>query len=143
MYEAEFLFKKPKVGAGVDVSQAALTAFGEFLMRYIRDPAIHDADSIITGQAKGLTAQQFKGGFDALTAEQRELLQRLVPVIVDGTLHHLLWCLEQVEWVKVRVETEGGVVDNLKDVSDGLEGEAYDWIPRFSEERYDKTFYDK
>ena len=33
---------------------------------------------------------------------------------------------------------DGAVVPDLREVSDGLAGELYDWIPRFTKERYEE-----
>ena len=63
---------------------------------------------------------------------QIAFIEGLLPEIVETVLHHLLWTLEQVEDVNISVHLPNGVVPSLREVSDGLAGELYDWIPRFS-----------
>jgi hypothetical protein len=66
------------------------------------------------------------------------VVRRLIPIIVDATLHHLLWTLEQWPNVRVAIATDSGSVDDIRTVTLGeLQGYLYNWIPRFSKEPYD------
>jgi hypothetical protein len=119
-------------------NKAALDKFGQLLMKRVRDQTIFEWDMIIDGRAKGVTAKHVHEMLSSFDAQQLEVLHRLVPDIVDTTLHHLLWTLEQEKSVDVAVHTAEGVVPSLREVSDGLAGELYDWIPRFSQQRYER-----
>src|SRR4051794_15750785 len=119
--EARLLFQKPLVEEGVDLNRAALDAFGKLLAQMVRDHAIIDMDSIIAGRAPPSIASRFSN-LSSLTQEQHTLLMRLIAETVDTTLHHLLWTLEQVEWLDIVVHTEAGTVPDLNAVSDGLAG---------------------
>ena len=84
-----------------------LEAFGMFLMRRVRDKAIADWDKIVSGEMKGDSAARVQRELAEYGAEDIEVLRRLIPQIVDTTLHHLLWALEQDEQhVKVAVQTD-------------------------------------
>lgn len=106
-------------------------------MERVRDEAITDWDTIDTGRAKGVTAEQTRELLASFDAEQIEVLRRFIPRIVDTALHHLLWTLDQEEWVDVAVRTDRGVVPSLREVSDGLAGDFHDWVPRFSKQPYE------
>jgi hypothetical protein len=99
----------------------------------VRDRAIYDAHGAIAHGRLGKLGEALLD-IDALfSQEQRALLSQIVVLTVDETLHHLLWSLEQVKWIKVSVETDAGIVPDIVGVSDGLTGDIWDWIPRFSE----------
>ncbi len=101
-------------------------------MESVRDRGINDWEMILDGRMKGDTAIVVRQLIKDFNPEQVAIMKRLLPGIVDQCLHHLLWTLEQVDHVKVAVETEKGQVEDLKNVSDGLAGDLYDWIPQFS-----------
>jgi hypothetical protein len=140
---AKFLFEKPPVEEGANQNLAALDAFGRLLMARVRDASIVEWDGIIDGGATSPAEKRLHELLKTFDAQQRDAIRELLPQIVDTTLDHLLWTLEQVKWVDVAVQTEKGTVPSIRDVSDGLAGEKYYWIPKFSEQRYDKTFYNE
>lgn len=120
------------------MSRAALDYFGSLIATRVRDEAIRDWDMILDGGMKDSDSQAIRARIDRLqmSGAALELLSDLIPRIVDTTLHHLLWTLEQEESLDVAVRIESGVVSNLREVSDGLAGELCEWIPRFSKERH-------
>ncbi len=122
------------------MSQAALDHFGNVLSKCVRDEAISDWDMILDGRMKDAGSQEIRMQIERLqlSEDQIEFLRRLVPRIIDTTLHHLLWTLEQEESIDVAVKTQAGSVPSLREVSDGLTGELYSWIPRFSRERFEE-----
>lgn len=55
--------------------------------------------------------------------------------IVDTTLHHLLWTVEQEDLIEFTFKEDDQIV-NINEISDGLAGELYTedgWISRFSD----------
>lgn len=120
--------------------QAALDHFGSLLATRVRDEAISDWDMILDGRMKDAGSQAIRAQLERLqmSEDQLDCLRRLIPKVIDTTLHHLLWTLEQEESIDVAVKTPAGAVPSLREVSDGLAGELYGWIPRFSKERHEE-----
>lgn len=117
---------------GMSVEQEALDRFGALLIERVRDKAIQDWAKILDGRMKGETAQGLYPYISQLEPRELALVRRLVPMIIDTALHHLLWTLEQEESVDISVRTERLLVPSLRGISDGLAGELYGWILRFS-----------
>ena len=135
--EALMLFVTPSSDIDKDPNTVALDAFGNLLMRLVRDAAIVDMDNIVNGRTGGIAGEQFPDIKTVFNEDQRAVLLRLVESAVDTTIHHLLWTLDRVKWLDVSAHTEAGTVPSLKHISDGLHGETYDWIPRFSKQRHE------
>lgn len=127
------------IGVERGMRRSALDYFGEVLMKKVRDPAISQWEGIIDGRMKSASAQRVHDALAGLNPEQMEVLRSLVPQIVDTTLHHLLWTLEQNENIDVAVKTPTESVKSIRDVSDGLSGEVYGddgWISSYSKKPY-------
>jgi hypothetical protein len=120
------------------MSEKHLDTFGEILIKKVRDVTIHNWDNIIDGKMKGQRSKEIREKLSIFNDEQIEVLKELFPMVVDSTLHHLLWTLEQEDGIKLSVEVDQKV-NSIRDISDGLAGELYTedgWIMRFSEKRY-------
>jgi hypothetical protein len=115
----------------------ALDDFGKFLMARVRDEAITQWDKIAAGEMKGRTAERLRPAFERLGEAERELVNELIPRVVDTTLHQLLWAIEQTPRITLAIESDGATV-NLARVSDGLPGDLVGWISGFSRERHEK-----
>jgi len=130
---ARLLFTKPSGQEASDLNKLAVDGVGELLIKLVRDSAITDtAGHFEAVYADDLTQHQDHEVTDSFDGSQLHLIRRIVSYAVDTTLHHLLWTLDRVEWMDVVVHTESGTVASLREASDGLHGELYDWIPRFS-----------
>lgn len=109
-----------------------LDQFGEILMQRVRDEAIEQWEMTLDGKMKSENSQRL---YSLVAASgQSQLINELVPQIVDTTLHHLLWTLEQEDSIDISVSNDDKRV-SLKALSDGLPGELYTvdgWISRFS-----------
>ncbi|WP_245921033.1 epimerase [Melghirimyces profundicolus] len=108
-------------------------------MTKVRDKAILEIDMIIDGRMQDeKIREKILSSFDQKAMEG---LHYLIPIIVDVTLHHLLWTIEQYEeTVDIVVFKEQKAI-RLSQISDGLPGELYTedgWISRFSQQRYDE-----
>jgi len=112
----------------------ALDRFGEFLVKQVRDEAIWEWTEMLAGRMKGDIAERLRPKLSRLDPSTLALIGHLVPQIIDTTLHYLLWTLEQDEAIDIAVTTKTGRVPSLREVSDGLAGELFDWIPRFSDQ---------
>ena len=100
----------------------ALDAFGALLMRRVRDQAILEMQRRAHRKMMG-----------SLSASELDEVKRFVPLVVDEVLHHMLWTIKQEEEITLLFKDEAGVDQNLREASvDGLEGELYDWVDRYS-----------
>jgi hypothetical protein len=114
------------------MSDKTLNLFGELLIKRVRDEAIEQWEKTIHGQMKDEASKRLHNLIT--TSGQSELLIELIPHIVDTTLHHLLWTLEQEDLLDVTVSEDDNHV-SIKEISDGLTGELYTkdgWISRYS-----------
>src|SRR5690348_3749797 len=93
--EAHMLFVKPSSDVDKDPNALALDAFGNLLMRLVRDAAIEDMDNIVNGRTGGIAAEQFPNIKTVFNENQHALVLRLVEAAVDTTIHHLLWTLDR------------------------------------------------
>ena len=117
------------------MSQTMLEKFGEILIRRVRDKAITDWEMILDGKMKGSSAAQVRALLSRYSIEQVQILEKLIPQVVDTTLHHLLWTLDQSNILKILFSDTDGTTCDIKELSDGLPGELYGdrgWIKRFS-----------
>jgi hypothetical protein len=71
-------------------------------------------------------------------------MRRLIPLMVDTTLRHLLWMLEQWPELHLGVTLPTEAVSDVRHVALGeLQGYLYYWIPRLSHEAHDLTVLDQ
>jgi len=119
------------------MNEKELDRFGNFLMRSVRDESISDWLMIINGQMKDEGSKKIRKMLSGFNDKQISAVLKLVPQIVDTTLHHLLWGIEQEDDIEITIKRGDGSKVNLSEVSDGLAGELYSvdgWIARFSKE---------
>lgn len=110
-----------------------LNAFGELLIRRVRDSVVERFDMIFAGSMRSESALRDR----VLPAfrDDPEALRLLVRDVVDSVLHHLLSLLDEDESLELQVRPVSGAACSVKDESDGLAGELYGrrgWIAKFS-----------
>lgn len=120
------------------MSQKPLDYFGEVLMSKVRDEAISDWDMTIDNKMKDIVTKKVQNALSTFSKEQVDVIRWLVPQIVNTTLHHLLWTLEQEKSINVAVKTKSDSISSIREVSDGLAGELYGWLEKFSKQRYEE-----
>jgi hypothetical protein len=117
--------------------RVAWELLGKLLMTRVRDQSIKDIDMIISGQAKGIGVEPIQKLLSSFDKKQLQALHELVPEIIDITLHNLLWLFEEAEFLEISIRIDTEVVPSLRELSyGGLHGDLYEWIPQFSQERY-------
>jgi hypothetical protein len=119
----------------------SLEKLGQTLIESVRDRAIADWDKIIDGRMKGLTANAVRAELEAASPDASAILAKVLPRIVDATLHNLLATLEREEALRLVVGLQNGSEVNAAEESDGLSGELYGqrgWIARFSKQRHNE-----
>jgi len=113
----------------------ALDFFGKVLMSRIRDEAIDHWERIFQGKMNDEDSQKVFEELRFFNPKQVQFIIDLLPKIVDTTLHHLLWTIEQEEDINILVKLEEDKYLDIRQISDGLAGELYTedgWISRFS-----------
>lgn len=115
------------------MSKKALDAFGGLLMARVRDESITEWQMIVNGHMKGDRAKKIQER--VASSADRELVEAIVPQIVDSVLHHVLSLFEQEQQLTIAIRVGNELVPSLREASDGLAGELYSsegWISRFS-----------
>ena len=121
------------------MKKAIIDEFGKILIQSVRDKSILDWDMILDGRMKSERARRIQKELLSYDDNDKKILQEIIPQIVDTTLHHLLWTLEQSDSISVAIQTDKDSISNIKNESDGLAGELYSedgWIARFSKQRH-------
>lgn len=98
-------------------SEPTLDGFGALLMEQVRDLAIREIDALVSRRESMPNSDFARKIHDLLASfdtQQFEALHRLVPIIVDMTLHDLLWMLEQWDSVTVGIQTVNGTVPDIR-----------------------------
>lgn len=119
----------------VSDNKQVLDFFGQVLIGRIRDEAIDDWERIFQGKMRDNNSKKIFETLRSFSPEQIQFIINLFPKIVDTTLHHFLWTLEQEEDVNLLVKDKENKFINIREISDGLAGELYTedgWISRFS-----------
>ena len=114
-------------------------AFGKQLIERVRDNQIHFIDGFLEQQAP--SSSKYKNELDAMSPEQIEMIKALAAQWVDGTIHDLLYLLEDgkledSKWVRLRLESEDTVLEDIRQAERGdLQGYIFIWAEKYSKER--------
>lgn len=114
-----------------------LSFFGEILISEVRDRTIHGFDMRITGKMRDENSQKLFEEVQQLNNEQRQLIEKIIPQIVDLSIHNMLCMVDEHANIDVQIEEE-----SISEISDGLAGELYTedgWIQRFSKQRFEEV----
>ncbi|PTY01180.1 epimerase [Verrucomicrobia bacterium LW23] len=110
----------------------SLDHFGSLIIKRIRNATIEDWARILDGRMKGATATHVQSLLTQHSPDVKDVIEQLLPKIVDTAIHHMLWTIEQENDLKVMIKSPDGIID-VKEESDGLAGELYGekgWIAR-------------
>lgn len=120
----------------------ALAHFGREIIEEARDWPIQQLDRIVDGNAVAPGDVVIQEEVARLGPEARDLIKRLIPEIVDLTLHHVMFMFEHPTHHGIRISVtlpSGETCADLEAISDGLAGDLLYWREAFSKQRY-KTF---
>jgi hypothetical protein len=110
-------------------------------MKHVRDRTIEDVDRLLQRHSNTVIAARVTEWLASFSSDDIEVVRRLIPIFVDTTLHHLLVAFEQWPEVSIGVTAGSERVDDIRTAALGdLQGYLYQWIPRFSDERYEPAF---
>ena len=108
--------------------------FGQRLIEWVRDNQIHFADAFLDQTAP--FSDPYKNELNGLTPAQIEMLKKMVVHWIDGTIHDFLYVLEDANWIHVRLEGEGIVLEDLRRAARGdLQGYIFIWAEKYSTKR--------
>jgi len=115
--------------------QQILDAFGDNLIREVRDQTCKFLQAVIAGKVRGDRSQELYHKYTTLTPENAAVVHEFLVEAVDDCLHAFLQFLEAHE-IGVIVRDDNGKPVDIRDLSDGLSGELYSddgWINKFSQ----------
>lgn len=113
-----------------------LNEFGKIFINEVRDRTIRVYDKRIDGKMKDACSQELYSEVYKLNDSQRQLLEKIIPQVVDLCIHNMMCMFEEHEDMELRISGE-----NISDISDGLSGELYTedgWIQKYSKQRYEE-----
>lgn len=122
-----------KEGVTIDNMNNLLDEFGKTLMSDVRDRTIRVFDKRIQGLMKDETSLRLYERISSLDNNQKKLIEDIIPMVVDLSIHNMLCMLEDNEDFALIKDSE-----NIAELSDGLSGELYTedgWISKYSEQR--------
>ena len=113
-----------------------LSSFGEVFINDVRDRTIRNFDMIIAGKMRDESSQKLSETINQMSIEHRQLIDRIVPHIVDLCIHNMLCMVEGHDNIDILIESQ-----SISEISDGLSGELYTedgWIQKYSKQRYEE-----
>lgn len=109
-----------------------LEILGKRIVAKVREETISDWKSILNGTMKGDRATAIRA---SIADGQRDVIESIVPYVVDSVLHNLLTWVESDALFSLCAR-EHGSFKPMEDVSDGLAGELYGtngWIAKYGQ----------
>ncbi|MBA3867579.1 MAG: hypothetical protein H0X30_00340 [Anaerolineae bacterium] len=108
--------------------------FGKQLIEQVRDNQIRFIDSFL--EQKSFLSSKYKEELDGMSHAQIDMLKEMAVRWVDGTLHDLLYLLEDAKWIHLRFENEGNVVEDIRQITDAdLQAYIFIWAEKYSTTR--------
>ena len=117
----------------------ALDSFGKIFTAKSRDDAYEYLLKVIDGRLKSKEDIELSEEINHLNSNQIEILKKTVLSVLDVSLHHFLWMIEQSDGFDLVAIIEGKSL-SLKEISDGLCGEPHGengWFAKYS--KYQST----
>jgi hypothetical protein len=113
-----------------------LDNFGKILIEEVRDRVLHLGELIRDGHMNSIENKDLYNRIKKLSPECQEVLKDFACALVDKTIHHSLWMIEQNdEYDLVKYSKDKSPPLSLRDISDGLCAELYTedgWIEKYS-----------
>jgi hypothetical protein len=118
----------------MDPKEELFERFGKQLIEKVRDKQIRISDMFL--DQKSPLSSKYKNELDGLSPAQMEMIKELVVEWVDGTLHSLLYELEDSKWIKLRLESEDTVLEDIRQAAwEDLHGYIFAWAKKYSTTR--------
>ena len=108
--------------------------FGKQFIERVRDRQIQYADMFLDQKAP--LANKYKDELNGISPAQMEMLKKMVVRWIDGTLHDLLFLLEDADWIHLRLEGEGVELEDIRRAASGdLQGYVDIWAEKYGTTR--------
>lgn len=113
--------------------QEIFDCFGKRLIETARDLTITEEFRVIEGTAAAPSSRELSQRLQSLDSEHLDAIKELIIDTVDGALNNFLWVIEQenISLIAVNQDSPGNNLD-LKDFSDGLCGDYWNFVDKFS-----------
>lgn len=112
-----------------------LDFFGKIFVKEIYDVSVRRAHNIIDGKVNAPSLLKMHDNFHGISNENLGHIKEFAQETIMATLHNFFWMIEQSDDFDLVVKTKDGTI-SLKEISDGLYGEAYGedgWIAKYSD----------
>ena len=118
----------------MDYKEELVERFGKQLIEEVRDRQIHYIDAFL--EQKSHESKRYKDEISELSPAQVEMIKEMAVRWVDGTLHDLLYMLEDSKWIKLRLEGESGVLEDIRQATDAdIQAYIFIWAEKYSTKR--------
>lgn len=114
-----------------------LMMLGKLIMEKARDDSISCLFDEIKGNINSYQGIRIRELLTNFNKEQIEIIIKLVPTVVDTSLHYFLDMIDSSDEIKLLFKEGDLNYIDIKELSDGLAGELYSdegWIAKFSKQ---------
>lgn len=108
-----------------------LWEFGKVFMKTARDLSITQEFKVVEGEAKAPSSIKLHERIGVLKPQQSEAIKDVIVDAVDHALNNFLWVIEQHEEFDLVCYKDGRAI-SLRDLSDGLCGDYWNFVDMFS-----------
>ena len=84
-----------------------LSYFGATLINEVRDRTIRGFDMRITGKMRDESSQKLFEQVQKMNNEERQLIEKMIPQIVDLSIHNMLCMIEEHEDIECEERHQG------------------------------------
>ena len=122
------------------MKEALLNQLGALITKRVRDEMISHIDQALEGNRPDIYSRQLYSLSKSKLLTTEEVVRKLVPYIVDGTIGVLLQLIDSDDFISLNVRSNDILIDT-KSLTESLEAEyrfSDGWINRYSSTRQDE-----
>jgi hypothetical protein len=112
-----------------------IDVFGKFLVENLRDVAIDEAESIISGKSLSLNSYEMTQKLERFNEEDLDLIKELIKKTIDFSLREFLYEINTQEESKIKILVNDVDLNEIEPFLQGKLNCDDGWIDRFSEYR--------
>jgi len=110
----------------------AFDYFGKTLVESVYDGAMYEWECFINIKSKTPSGKMMAKHLESFTEEHIDVLNELFPMIIDNTITHFLYMLENQKDIDLGVFFDGVHIERLQDEYYGLHLELDKWVSKYS-----------